>query len=85
MQYWSLKYELAKKLLKSKKSSVAKKHPPGVFFKKGVSKIFPKFIRLKPAALFKKETLAQVFCCEFCGIFKNIFLPENLRVIHFDL
>ena len=21
----------------------------------------------------KKEALAQVFCCEFCGIFKNTF------------
>ena len=41
---------------------------------------FPKFTRLKLANLFKNETLAQVFSCEFCGIFKNIFLPENLRV-----
>ena len=26
----------------------------------------------------KKETLAQVFSCEFCEIFKNIFLTEHL-------
>ena len=26
-----------------------------------------------PATLLKKETLAQVFSCEFCEIFKNIF------------
>ena len=28
---------------------------------------------LRPATLFKKETLAQVFSCEFCKISKNIF------------
>ena len=27
----------------------------------------------------KKETLAQVFFCEFCGIFKNTYLTEQLR------
>ena len=27
----------------------------------------------------KKETLAQVFSCEFCEIFKNIFFTEHLR------
>ena len=27
---------------------------------------------LRPATLFKKETLAQVFSCEFCEISKNI-------------
>ena len=26
----------------------------------------------------KKETLAQVFSCEFCGISKNIFFTEHL-------
>ena len=26
-----------------------------------------------PATLVKKETVTQVFFCEFCGIFKNIF------------
>ena len=26
----------------------------------------------------KKETLAQVFSCEFCGISKNTFFTENL-------
>ena len=28
----------------------------------------------------KKETLALVFSCEFCGIFKNTFSKENLWV-----
>ena len=27
----------------------------------------------------KKETLAQVFSCEFCEIFKNTFFTEHLR------
>ena len=27
----------------------------------------------------KRETLAQVFYCEFCEISKNIFLTEHLR------
>ena len=27
----------------------------------------------------KKETLAQVFSCEFCKIFRNAFLTEYLR------
>ena len=26
----------------------------------------------------QKETLAQVFSCEFCEIFKNIFFTEHL-------
>ena len=29
--------------------------------------------------LLKKETLTQVFSCEFCEIFKNIFFTEHLR------
>ena len=37
---------------------------PEVFCKKGVLRPF----------LLKKETLAQVFSCEFCEIFKNNFL-----------
>ena len=27
----------------------------------------------------KKETLAQVFSCEFCEILKNTYFTENLR------
>ena len=33
---------------------------------------------LRPAILFKKETLAQVFSCEFCKISKNTFFTEHL-------
>ena len=29
----------------------------------------------------KKETLAQVFSCEFCEIYKNTFFTEHLRAI----
>ena len=72
-----------------------------VFLKKRVLKSFTKFTGkhlwqilffnkvtgLRPATLFKKKTLAQVFSCEFCKItkntcFKNIFgqlLPLHLR------
>ena len=28
---------------------------------------------------FKKETLAEVFSCEFCEIFKNTFFTEYVR------
>ena len=33
-----------------------------------------KVASLRPATLLKKETLAQVFSCEFCKISKNTFL-----------
>ena len=29
----------------------------------------------------KKETLAQVFSCEFCEISKNAFFTEHLRLL----
>ena len=32
----------------------------------------------------KKETLAQVFSCEFCEISKNNFFTEHLRTTAFD-
>ena len=32
---------------------------------------------LRPATLLKKETLAQVFSCEFCEISKNTFLQNT--------
>ena len=33
----------------------------------------------------KKETLAQVFSCEFCKIFKNTFFTEHLWKTAYDL
>ena len=37
---------------------------------------------LRPATLLKKETLAQVFSCEFCEISNNTFLHRTLLVDH---
>ena len=34
----------------------------------------------RPATLLKKETLAQVFSCEFCEISKNTFSTEHLQM-----
>ena len=62
-----------------------------VFSIKGVLKIFAKFTGkylfqsllinkdagIRPETLLKKETLAQVFSCEFCEISKNIFFSQN--------
>ena len=31
----------------------------------------------RPGNFIKKESLAQVFSCEFCEIFKNTFLLQN--------
>ena len=40
--------------------------------------LFNKVPGLRPACLLIKETLAQVFFCQFCEIFKNTFLKEHL-------
>ena len=53
---------------------LVKKQPPEVFFKKMCSKKFRKIHRKTP----KKETVAQVFSCEFCEISKNAFFTEPL-------
>ena len=48
-----------------------------------VLKNLAKFTGKQKASAFnfiKIETLAQIFSCEFCEIFKNIFFTENLRV-----
>ena len=64
---------------------------PGAFFRKNVLRNFAKFTEkhlfqslffnkvagLEPAT-FKKETLAQVFFCEFCEISKSTFFKEHL-------
>ena len=63
-----------------------------VFCKKGVirnftkltgkhlcqSLLFNKVAGLRPKAFIKKETLAQVFSCQFCDISKNTFFTEHL-------
>ena len=64
---------------------------PEVYCKKGVFRNFAKFtgkqlrqslffnnvVDLRPAALLKKEALAQVFPCEFCEMSKNPFLQNT--------
>ena len=68
---------------------------PEVFCKKGVPGNFAKFTGKhlcqslffnKVAGLWlaaiKKETLAQVFSCEFCKIFKNAFFYRTHPVGH---
>ena len=55
---------------------------------KGVLKTFAKFTgkHLCQSLFFiKKETLAKVFSCEFCKIFKNTFFIEHLRASASDL
>ena len=48
--------------------------------KKGVLRNFRKFTgkHLCQSVFIKKETLAQVFCCEFCEISRNTFFTEHL-------
>ena len=41
------------------------------------SLFFNKVAGLRPAFLFKKETLEQVFSCQFCEISKNTFFIEH--------
>ena len=49
--------------------------------KKGVLRNFAKFTgkHLCQSNYIKKETLAQVFSCEFCGLSKNTFFAEQLK------
>ena len=48
--------------------------------KKGVLRNFAKFTgkHLCQSLYIKKETLAQVFSCEFCEISKNTFFTEHV-------
>ena len=43
--------------------------------------LFNKVAGLRPANLLKKETLVQVFSCEFCEIFKKNFFTEQMLAI----
>ena len=42
------------------------------------SLFFNEIASLRAATLLKKETLAQVFSCEFCEIFKSTIFTEHL-------
>ena len=60
---------------KEKRKKRRSSHPE-VFCKKGVLRNFTKFTGkhlCKSFFFIKKETLAQVFSCEFCEISKNTF------------
>ena len=48
------------------------------------SLFFNKFAGLRPVTSLKKETLAQVFSCEFCGISKNTFSYRAPAVVASD-
>ena len=41
------------------------------------------FYKKSQLALYQKETLAQVFCCEFCKIFKNNYFYRTPTVAAF--
>ena len=70
------------------------KQPSEVFFKKRCSSnfrkthtkipvpesLFNKVAGARPVTLLKRETLSQVFPCEFCKISKNTFFTEHLWV-----
>ena len=59
------------------------KHPPEVFYKKGVLKKGLFLIKMQAEVwnFIKKETLAQVlFSCKFCEMFKSIFFTDQLQV-----
>ena len=70
---------------------------PKVFSKKGVLRNFTKFTGkhlcqglffnkvagLRPSKLLKKETLIQVFSCEFCEISKSTFFHRTPMVAAF--
>ena len=73
------------------------KQLPEVFYEKVVLVNFAKFTGkhlcqnlffnkvavLRPAGLLEKETLAQVFSCEFCEINKNNFFTEHFHATDF--
>ena len=40
---------------------------------------------MRPATLLKRETLSQVFSCEFCGIPKNTFFHRTPLMAAFAL
>ena len=75
---------LHKKLEESRKTSIYRSSHRRCSIKKGFLRNFSKFIGKhlcgpEPCNFIKKETLAQVFSCEFCEISKNTFFTEHLR------
>ena len=61
--------------------ALIQKQPPEVFCKKGILRNFAKFTGKHMCQ--KKETLAQVFSCEFCKIYKNTFSKNTSGINNF--
>ena len=75
---------LHKKLEESRRASIYRSSHRRCSIKKGFLRNFAKFTgkhlcRPEPCNFIKKETLAQVFSCEFCEISKNTLFTEHLR------
>ena len=66
----------------NKRLEILQKQPQEVFYEKGVLKNFIKFTEkhLCQSFFINEETLAHVLFCDYCEIFKNTFLTEELRV-----
>ena len=65
-------------------TGISRSSHPRCSVRKGVVSNFAKLTGkqcVRPATLLKKETLAQVFSCEFCEISKNTFFTEHLQII----
>ena len=91
-------FVLIRLLGNTKKNSNWQKQPRRCSVKKGLLRNFIKFTgkhlcqilflkKIGPQAcnFIKKETLAQVFSCEFCKVSKNIVFIEHLRATTFQL
>ena len=55
-----------------------------VFYKNGVLTYFPKFVKkhkhqTEGYNTINKDTLAHMFSCKYCEIFKNIYFMEHLQ------
>ena len=71
---WDIVFEKMKGRDGTERVSMQKQPSEG-FFKKGV---------MRKHLCQKNETLAQMFSCEFCEIYKNTFFVEHHRTTVFD-
>ena len=53
--------------------------PPEKLWFSGVFREYKMGTGLEACSFIKKETLAQIFSCKFCKIFKKTFFTEHLR------
>ena len=56
-----------------------------LYYKKPPTQVFLPEIQPEACNFIKKETLAQVFSCEFCKISKKTIFKEHLRVTASEL